>query len=44
MPNLYKSQNLFFEIATNNRDHTGRSEEWVNQFTQLGDHLGVKLE
>jgi hypothetical protein len=44
MPSLYKSQNLFFEIATNNRDHAGRSEEWVSQFTQLGDNLGVKLE
>jgi len=44
MPNLYKSQNLFFEIATQNRNHDGHSEEWINHFTTLGDNLGVKVE
>ncbi len=43
-PNLYKSQNLFFEIATDNRSHDGHSEEWVKHFTMLGDNLGVKIE
>lgn len=44
MPNLYKSQNLFFEIATQNRNNDGHSEEWINHFTTLGDNLGVKVE
>jgi len=44
MPNLYKSQNLFFEIATHTRASDGHSEEWNNQFSMLGDNLGIKVE
>lgn len=44
MPNLYKSQNLYFEISTRNRNHVGHSAEWIKHFTLLGDNLGVKVE
>jgi hypothetical protein len=44
MPNLYKSQNLFFEIATKNRNNDGHSAEWGTQFALLGDNLGVRIE
>ncbi len=44
MPNLYKSQNLYFEISTRNRNHDGHSQEWIRHFTLLGDNLGVKVE
>jgi alpha-amylase/alpha-mannosidase (GH57 family) len=43
-PNLYRSQNLFFEISTETQDHDGRSPEWKKQFTLLGDNLGIKVE
>ena len=43
-PNLYKSQNLYFEMASANRTHKGHSAEWIKNFTALGDQLGVKLE
>ncbi|NJM26112.1 MAG: DUF3536 domain-containing protein [Bacteroidia bacterium] len=42
-PNLYKSQNLYFEISR----HTVISDdspEWAAQFKLLGDNLGVKVE
>ncbi len=42
-PNLYKSQNLYFEIATASIDNGNRSPEWIAQFTQLGNNLGVKV-
>jgi len=44
MPNLYKSQNLYFEISMRNRNHEGHSAEWIKHFTLLGDNLGVKVE
>jgi alpha-amylase/alpha-mannosidase (GH57 family) len=43
-PNLYKSQNLYFEMASADRAYRGHSAEWVQQFVLLGDQLGVKLE
>lgn len=42
-PNLYKSQNLYFEIARDNPDTGNRSSEWMDQFTLLGNNLGVKV-
>lgn len=44
MPNLYKSQNFYFEISMRNRNHEGHSTEWIKHFTMLGDNLGVKVE
>lgn len=44
MPNLYKSQNLYFEISKRNRNHDGHSAEWIKHFSMLGDNLGVKVE
>ncbi|MBL7858222.1 MAG: DUF3536 domain-containing protein [Cyclobacteriaceae bacterium] len=41
-PNLYKSQNLYFEIS--NEKHDGQSAEWIKQFNVLGDNLGVKVD
>jgi alpha-amylase/alpha-mannosidase (GH57 family) len=43
-PNLYRSQNLFFEISNDVADHENRSPEWRKQFLLLGDNLGVKVE
>jgi hypothetical protein len=43
-PNLYKSQNLFFEISRAIQENNGRSEEWRKQFSLLGNNLGVKVE
>jgi len=43
-PNLYKSQNLYFEMASADRAYKGHSAEWIRQFVLLGDQLGVKLE
>lgn len=42
-PNLYKSQNLFFEISRELSTNNGRSSEWRKEFARLGDNLGVKL-
>jgi alpha-amylase/alpha-mannosidase (GH57 family) len=43
-PNLYKSQNLYFEISRDIHERNGRSEEWKKQFYLLGNNLGVKVE
>ncbi|HTE29876.1 MAG TPA: DUF3536 domain-containing protein, partial [Chryseolinea sp.] len=43
-PNIYKSQNLYFEMASADRAFHGHSAEWIKQFMELGDNLGVKLE
>lgn len=43
-PNLYKSQNLFFEISEEIAGSANRSPEWMKQFLLLGDNLGVKVE
>lgn len=42
-PNLYKSQNLFFEISREVLD-SDRSDEWKRQFNLLGENLGVKVD
>ena len=43
-PNLYKSQNLYFEISIKNKVHNEHSVEWMKHFSLLGDNLGVKVE
>jgi alpha-amylase/alpha-mannosidase (GH57 family) len=43
-PNLYKSQNLYFEISKSIMESNGRSPEWKKQFLTLGNNLGVKIE
>lgn len=45
-PDVYRSQNLYFEISLENRDkQPGElSQEWLDQFLALGDNLGVKVE
>ena len=42
-PNLYRSQNLYFEISKDNYDNDTRSPEWLKQFTSLGENMGVKV-
>jgi alpha-amylase/alpha-mannosidase (GH57 family) len=44
--NLNDSQNLFFEIATENRRRPAPDlpEEWQEQFNLLGTNLGIKVE
>jgi len=45
-PNLYRSQNLYFEMSMENREMQARklSKEWLQQFLVLGENLGVKVE
>jgi hypothetical protein len=43
MPNLYKSQNLYFEISKNGNERV-HSQDWSKQFSILGDNLGLKVE
>jgi alpha-amylase/alpha-mannosidase (GH57 family) len=43
-PNLYKSQNLYFEISKANPTYEGHSPEWIREFTLLGENLRVKIE
>ncbi len=43
-PNLYKSQNLYFEISKANRYYDGRSTDWIREFVLLGENLRVKIE
>lgn len=45
-PDVYRSQNLYFEISLENRDkQPGElTKEWLDQFLVLGDNLGVKVE
>ncbi|MFN3840107.1 MAG: DUF3536 domain-containing protein [Cyclobacteriaceae bacterium] len=43
-PNLYKSQNLYFEIFREEEAETLNAKpEWVAQFKLLGENLGVKV-
>lgn len=42
-PNLYKSQNLYFQISRNRHENDGRSPEWIDQFVLLGKNMGVKV-
>ena len=43
-PNLYKSQNLYFEISKANPFQQGHSPEWIKEFILLGENLRVKIE
>ncbi len=43
-PNLYKTQNLYFEMSVQHKEHNGHTAEWIKQFSLLGDNLGVKVE
>lgn len=43
-PNLYRSQNLYFEIAKSIHQSGSRSKEWLHQFNLLGENLRVKVE
>ncbi len=43
-PNLYKSQNLYFEMSKANPKHDGHSPEWIREFVLLGENLRVKIE
>ncbi|MEL7003381.1 MAG: DUF3536 domain-containing protein, partial [Bacteroidota bacterium] len=42
-PNLYKSQNLYFEISLEFDQKETPSDEWKLKFGRLADRLGVKL-
>ena len=45
-PNLYLSQNLYFQMSLEHKEGKGTvlSPEWLEQFSVLGDNLGVKVE
>jgi alpha-amylase/alpha-mannosidase (GH57 family) len=45
-PNLHNSQNLYFEIFSENRtkENAGLSQEWIDQFILLGDNMAIKVE
>ncbi len=43
-PNLYKSQNHYFEISRQNNSDSHLHSEWQVQFKLLGENLGVKVE
>ena len=43
-PNLYKSQNLYFEISRSIQMNNGRSDDWKRHFAMLGHNLGVRVE
>jgi alpha-amylase/alpha-mannosidase (GH57 family) len=43
-PNLYKSQNLYFELAKANAVHDRHSPEWKKEFVLLGENLRVKID
>jgi alpha-amylase/alpha-mannosidase (GH57 family) len=43
-PNLYKSQNLYFEISKEEEvARLSNKPEWITQFKQLGENLGVRV-
>ncbi len=45
-PNLYLSQNLYFEMSLENKviEPSELHAEWLKQFYLLGDNLGIKVE
>ena len=45
-PNLYLSQNLYFQMSLEHKEGKGTivSPEWLEQFSILGDNLGIKVE
>jgi alpha-amylase/alpha-mannosidase (GH57 family) len=43
-PDLYKSQNLYFEISCEaETEQLSQKPEWIKQFRLLGENLGVKV-
>ncbi len=44
-PNLHLCQNLYFEMSIHNRETSPKEfdAEWLEQFSLLGDNLGVKV-
>ncbi len=46
-PNLYLSQNLYFQMSLEHKEKQVQNElhsEWLEQFSLLGDNLGIKVE
>ena len=45
-PKLYLSQNLYFQMSLDNKElkPLELKPEWLEQFSMLGDNLGVKVE
>ena len=45
-PNLYLSQNLYFQMSIEHKEKklVELKPEWLEQFSLLGDNLGVKVE
>ena len=45
-PNLYLTQNLYFEMSLDHKDRKPHelTPEWLEQFSLLGDNLGIKVE
>ncbi len=43
-PNLYRSQNLYFEISKQNKVDSADKLEWRREFKLLGENLGVKVK
>jgi alpha-amylase/alpha-mannosidase (GH57 family) len=44
LPELSRSQNVYFEISLQHKEAKGLDKEWMEQFSLLGDNLGVKVE
>lgn len=43
-PNLYKSQNLYFEISkAEEMERLSNRQDWIAQFKLLGENLGVRV-
>ncbi len=44
-PNLYLSQNFYFKMSLEHKEgHSELNAEWLEQFSLLGDNLGVKVD
>ena len=45
-PNLYLSQNLYFQMSLDHKEKKSieLKPEWLEQFSLLGDNLGIKVE
>lgn len=43
-PNLYMSQNIYFEISRQEGFQSSSKPEWLAQFKLLGENLGVKVK
>ncbi|MGC4022871.1 MAG: DUF3536 domain-containing protein [Cyclobacteriaceae bacterium] len=42
-PNLHKSQNTYFEISKEEQKNPTEDNDWKEQFSRLGENLGVKV-